>query len=103
MTGDVWLLGRHRLLCGDSTVAADVAKVLGAVQPHLMVTDPPYGVDYDPGLARRRAGLKHNKQAAGQGRQRRPRRLAGGLGAVSGLGRLRLARRPLRQHGAGLA
>jgi ParB-like chromosome segregation protein Spo0J len=46
--GDVWLLGPHRLLCGDSTKAADVAKVLGSVKPHLMVTDPPYGVDYDP-------------------------------------------------------
>jgi DNA modification methylase len=46
--GDVWLLGPHRLLCGDSTNAADVAKVLGSVKPHLMVTDPPYGVDYDP-------------------------------------------------------
>src|SRR5215213_4406635 len=48
VSGDVWLLGRHRLLCGDSTSAADVQKVLGAVKPHLMVTDPPYGVDYDP-------------------------------------------------------
>jgi hypothetical protein len=48
-TGDLWLLGRHRLLCGDSTVAADVERVLGGgVEPHLMVTDPPYGVEYDP-------------------------------------------------------
>jgi hypothetical protein len=50
--GDLWLLGRHRLLCGDSTVATDVARVLGGVAPHLMVTDPPYGVNYDPALHR---------------------------------------------------
>jgi ParB-like chromosome segregation protein Spo0J len=47
-TGDVWLLGRHRLMCGDATSADDVALALNGVQPHLMVTDPPYGVDYDP-------------------------------------------------------
>jgi DNA modification methylase len=47
-TGDVWLLGRHRLACGDSTDAATVERVLARVRPHLMVTDPPYGVDYDP-------------------------------------------------------
>jgi hypothetical protein len=47
-TGDLWLLGKHRLLCGDSTVATDVERVLGGVAPHLMVTDPPYGVEYDP-------------------------------------------------------
>jgi hypothetical protein len=41
-TGDLWLLGKHRLLCGDSTVATDVERVLGGVAPHLMVTDPPY-------------------------------------------------------------
>jgi len=46
--GDVWILGRHRLLCGDSTKAEDVARALGTVKPHLMVTDPPYGVSYDP-------------------------------------------------------
>lgn len=46
--GDVWLLGAHRLLCGDSTVPDDVAKVLAGAKPHLMVTDPPYGVEYDP-------------------------------------------------------
>jgi DNA modification methylase len=63
--GDVWTLGRHRLLCGDSTVGADVTKVLGGVQPHLMVTDPPYGVEYDPGW-RMTAGLKHNQQRLGK-------------------------------------
>ena len=47
--GDLWTLGSHRLLCGDATVATDVARVLGEVKPLLMVTDPPYGVEYDPG------------------------------------------------------
>ncbi|MEO6716307.1 MAG: site-specific DNA-methyltransferase, partial [Novosphingobium sp.] len=47
-TGDLWQLGPHRLLCGDSTSATDVAHLLGTVRPHLMVTDPPYGVEYDP-------------------------------------------------------
>jgi DNA modification methylase len=54
--GDVWLLGRHRLVCGDSTNAGDVERVLNGVRPHLMVTDPPYGVNYDPGW-RESAGL----------------------------------------------
>jgi hypothetical protein len=54
-TGDLWLLGRHRLLCGDSTVATDVERVLGGVEPHLMVTDPPYGVEYDAGWRNRAA------------------------------------------------
>lgn len=46
--GDVWLLGRHRLMCGDSTSASNVETLLGVGMPHLMVTDPPYGVEYDP-------------------------------------------------------
>src|SRR5437660_9588869 len=50
--GDLWVLGRHQLLCGDSTVATDVERVLGGVAPHLMVTDPPYGVSYDPQTVR---------------------------------------------------
>lgn len=45
--GDLWLCGPHRVLCGDSTSADDVARLLGDCVPHLMVTDPPYGVDYD--------------------------------------------------------
>lgn len=47
VAGDVWQLGRHRLLCGDSTVATDVDRVLMGIKPLLMVTDPPYGVEYD--------------------------------------------------------
>lgn len=46
--GDVWLLGRHRLVCGDATSEVDVSLALGGTKPHLMVTDPPYGVNYDP-------------------------------------------------------
>jgi len=39
--GDLWLLGPHRLLCGDATSAADVARLLDGARPHLMATDPP--------------------------------------------------------------
>ena len=46
--GDVWVLGRHRLLCGNATSADDVGRLLDGVSPTLMVTDPPYGVRYDP-------------------------------------------------------
>lgn len=67
VAGDVWLLGRHRLVCGDSTSADDVAKALGSVKPHLMVTDPPYGVEYDPRW-RLEAGVNkpHQKRAEGK-------------------------------------
>ena len=47
-TGDLWILGNHRLICGDSTNATDVERLLNGVKPNLMVTDPPYGVEYDP-------------------------------------------------------
>jgi DNA modification methylase len=48
-SGDVWQLGRHRLVCGDCTDPDTVAAALEGTSPRLMVTDPPYGVDYDPG------------------------------------------------------
>ena len=53
--GDIWLLGDHRVICGDSTSAADVTPVLAGSQPLLMVTDPPYGVGYDPSWRTRRS------------------------------------------------
>jgi len=65
MVGDLWVLGKHRLLCGDSTAGADVERVLGSVRPHLMVTDPPYGVEYNPGW-RTEAGLKHDRKKLGK-------------------------------------
>ena len=45
--GDVWIMGAHRIVCGDSTTVEAVDKALNGVKPHLMVTDPPYGVEYD--------------------------------------------------------
>jgi hypothetical protein len=46
--GDLWLCGAHRILCGDATSTEDVTRLFGSLKPELMVTDPPYGVDYDP-------------------------------------------------------
>ena len=59
--GDLWTLGNHRLLCGDATVATDVERLLGTVKPLLMVTDPPYGVEYDPGW-RNKTGASATKR-----------------------------------------
>lgn len=63
--GDIWQLGPHRLICGDATSGADVASVLAGVVPNLMVTDPPYGVDYDP-TWRVEAGISHNTRKMGK-------------------------------------
>jgi len=45
--GDLWILGDHRLLCGSSTVDADVRRLMGGERARLFATDPPYLVDYD--------------------------------------------------------
>ena len=47
--GDLWLLGAHRLLCGDSTSAECVRRLMDGERASLMATDPPYLVDYDGG------------------------------------------------------
>ena len=49
--GDLWILGNHRLLCGDCTHKEDVARVLDGKTADIMVTDPPYNVDYGSTLA----------------------------------------------------
>jgi len=44
--GDIWLLGKHRLMCGDSTIASDMERLMDEKKANLIVTDPPYNVDY---------------------------------------------------------
>lgn len=57
--------GGHRLVCGDSTVATDVEKCLNGVKPHLMATDPPYGINYD-------ASWRNDAVQAGNGKRGAP-------------------------------
>jgi DNA modification methylase len=54
--GDLWLLGKHRVLCSDSTNADAVQLLLNKTNPKLMITDPPYGIELDSEW-RDRAGL----------------------------------------------
>jgi DNA modification methylase len=65
--GDLWLLGPHRLFCGDSTSAEDLARLMAGEKAHLLATDPPYLVDYDgtnhPAEHHRKAG-----RVAGEGK-----------------------------------
>jgi len=62
--GDLVILGRHRLLCGDATSAGDVSTLLTGATPMLMTTDPPYGVEYDP--AWRHRMHPHQRTAVGR-------------------------------------
>jgi DNA modification methylase len=55
--GDLWILGDHRLLCGDSTKADDVERLMAGAKPFIMVTDPPYGVEYDPAEKDKQTGV----------------------------------------------
>ncbi|MTV47748.1 DNA modification methylase [Heliobacillus mobilis] len=48
-TGDVWVLGRHRLMCGDSTKKTDVERLMNSTLADMVFTDPPYNVDYEGG------------------------------------------------------
>ncbi len=54
--GDLWILGNHRLLCGDATVATDVERVLDGAKANLCFCDPPYNVDYAGGAGAEQAG-----------------------------------------------
>lgn len=62
--GDLFELGDHRLLCGDSTNPDSITRLLAGVVPPLMVTDPPYGVNYDPAW-RARADVNLNRKKLG--------------------------------------
>jgi DNA modification methylase len=59
--GDLWLCGKHRVLCGDSADADAVSQLCARTKPFLMATDPPYGVEYDP-MWREEAGLGQQRQ-----------------------------------------
>ena len=48
--GDIWKLGDHRLMCGDSTCITDVEKLMDGQRADMVFTDPPYGVSYEGGL-----------------------------------------------------
>lgn len=47
--GDIWQLGNHRLMCGDSTIITDVEKLMNGAKANLLITDPPYNVNYEGG------------------------------------------------------
>ena len=70
--GQVWLAGEHRVMCGDSTSEADVGRLMAGATARLMVTDPPYGVNYEvagdnPRYKRRPAGIQNDNLGTEQG------------------------------------
>ena len=62
--GDIWQLGRHRLMCGDSTDAECVDRLMGGEKADLLVTDPPYNVDYQGGTVDK-LKIQNDKQEDG--------------------------------------
>jgi DNA modification methylase len=57
----MWTVGRHRLMCGDSTSDLDVGRLCGQDRAQLVFTDPPYGVNYNGGVTTKRTGLVGDK------------------------------------------
>ena len=62
--GDVWTIGRHRVICGDSTKPETYAALMRGKQANLILTDPPYGIDYDKGSAGK---IKNDKFESDEG------------------------------------
>ena len=60
--GDVWLLGRHRLMCGDSTSIDAVERLIDGRKADMVFTDPPYNIDYQ-GVKDKRDKIKNDKMA----------------------------------------
>jgi DNA modification methylase len=61
--GDMWILGEHRLLCGDSTKAEDVERLMAGAKADACVTDPPYGIGVDAAM-HKQSGTQYGKAAA---------------------------------------
>ena len=66
--GDMWILGDHRVLCGDATSQADVARLIGSEPADLVFTDPPYNVDYE-GYTEDRLKIKGDRMTSEQFQQ----------------------------------
>jgi len=60
--GDVWILGNHRLMCGDSTSIDAVDKLMDGKRPDMVFTDPPYNIDYQ-GVKDKREKIKNDKMS----------------------------------------
>ena len=63
--GDIYQLGNHRLMCGDSTSEEDVAKLMNGVKADMVFTDPPYGVSYEGGLNEKKKQQIKNDNVTG--------------------------------------
>lgn len=60
--GDIWVLGRHRLMCGDSTSIDAVDKLMAGAKADMVFTDPPYNIDYQ-GVSDKRDKIKNDKMS----------------------------------------
>ena len=63
--GDIYQLGNHRLMCGDSTSEEDVSKLMNGVKADMVFTDPPYGVSYEGGLNEKKKQQIKNDNVTG--------------------------------------
>jgi DNA modification methylase len=63
--GDIWVMGKHRLLCGDSTSMDALDSLMAGQLADLIFTDPPYGMSYDGGRGKKKFGMIKNDDAKG--------------------------------------
>lgn len=63
--GDIWLLGRHRLMCGDATCLSDILTLMDGKKANMCITDPPYNVNYE-GATQDKLKIINDKMASGK-------------------------------------